>query len=337
MEQKKKIRLADIAKELGVSSVTISKALTDKEGVSDDLRKQIKQLAESMGYKTKKQNSIQTSTGKTGNIGIIIPSRFFSRDSSYYWYLFNFLSKELLSRSYYSIMELISDNDEKNLVLPRMISDNKIDGLIVLGQTNDDYLESISKQYKNFILLDFYSTKLDADSVSNDDYYCSYKLTNYVISQGHRKLQFVGNFEATTSICDRYMGFQKAMLENSLQTTFDEIIPDRDADGKKIEIPLPEDMPSAFICNCDESAAILINQLESKGIKVPQDVSVSGYDNYVANQKLDIGLTTVYIHPENIVKIAADLIISKITGSPYIKGRHLVSGELIIRESVQKI
>ena len=53
MEQKKKIRLADIAKEIGVSSVTISKALTDKEGVSDDLRKQIKQLAESMCYKTK--------------------------------------------------------------------------------------------------------------------------------------------------------------------------------------------------------------------------------------------------------------------------------------------
>ena len=337
MEQKKKIRLVDIAKKLGVSSVTISKALTDKEGVSDDLRKQIKQLAESMGYKTKKLNAISTSTGTTGNIGILIPSRFFSRDSSYYWHLFNFLSKELLSRNYYSIMELLSDNDEKNLVIPRMLSDNKVDGLIFLGQTNDDYLEAISKQYKNFILLDFYSNKIDADSVSNDDYYYSYKLTNYVISQGHKKLRFVGNFEATTSICDRYMGFQKAMLENSLQTTFDEIIPDRDADGKKIEITLPEDMPSAFICNCDESAAILINQLESKGIKVPQDVSVSGYDNYVANQKLDIGLTTVYIHPENIVKIAADLIISKITGSPYIKGRHLVSGELIIRESVQKI
>ena len=52
-------------------------------------------------------------------------------------------------------MELLSDNDEKNLVLPRMLSDNKVDGLIVLGQTNDDYLEAVSKLYKNFILLDF--------------------------------------------------------------------------------------------------------------------------------------------------------------------------------------
>ena len=336
MEQKKKIRLADIAKEIGVSSVTISKALTDKEGVSDDLRKQIKQLAESMGYKTKKLKTVSTSAGTTGNIGILIPSRFFSRDSSYYWYLFNFLSKELLSRNYYSIMELLSDNDEKNLVLPRMLSDNKVDGLIVLGQTNDDYLEAVSKLYKTFILLDFYSTKLDVDSVSNDDYYFSYKITNYVISQGHKKLRFVGNFEATTSICDRYMGFQKAMLENSLQTTIGEIIPDRDENGKRIEIPLPEDMPTAFICNCDETAALLINQLEEKGIKVPEDVSVSGYDNYVSNNKLDIGLTTVYIHPESIVRIAADLIIRKITGTPYMKARHLVSGELIIRESVQK-
>jgi Mn-dependent DtxR family transcriptional regulator len=55
MEQKKKVRLSDIAKELNISTVTVSKAISNKEGVGDELRKQIKELAESMGYKTKKE------------------------------------------------------------------------------------------------------------------------------------------------------------------------------------------------------------------------------------------------------------------------------------------
>ena len=120
MEQKKKVTLSDIAKKLNVSTVTVSKAVSDKEGVGEDLRKQIKQLAEEMGYKTKSQTTEKTITG---NIGIVIPSRFFSQSYSFYWYLFNFLSSELLNRNYYCIMELLTDEDEKNCNIPRMILD----------------------------------------------------------------------------------------------------------------------------------------------------------------------------------------------------------------------
>lgn len=337
MEKKKKVRLTDIAEKLGVSSVTISKALTNKDGVSDELRNEIKALAESMGYKTKQQTQNTLAGSKTGNIGILIPSRFFSRDFSYYWYLFNYLSKELLSRNYYSIMELLTDEDEKQNNIPRMVLDKKIDGLIILGQTKTSYLTVIEEQFKNFILLDFYTKKTNFDSVSNDDYYCSYMLTNYVISQGHKDIRFVGTFSATTSIQDRYMGFQKAMYEHSINTSFEDIIPDREEQSKMISIPLPKKLPTAFICNCDETAASLIVQLEQMGLNVPQDISVAGFDNYVSSGKINIGLTTVYIKPEDTAKTAADLLISKISGLPYIKGRHLVSGEIIIRDSIKKI
>ena len=76
MERKKKVRLSDIAERLNVSTVTISKALANKEGVGDDLRKQIKQVAEEMGYKVKKSTP-GVNGAITGNIGILIPNRFF--------------------------------------------------------------------------------------------------------------------------------------------------------------------------------------------------------------------------------------------------------------------
>ena len=231
MEQKKKVRLSDIAKKLNVSTVTVSKALSNKDGVGDDLRTQIKQLAEEMGYKIKSQNNI--ANGQiTGNIGILIPSKFFSPNFSFYWYIFNFLSKAFLSKNYYTIMELLSDTDEKSLTAPRMLQEQKIDGMIVLGQVSDAYIEAIHAKYDNFILLDFYTNNINLDCVSNDDYYCSYILTSHVIEKGHKKLRFVGNFEATTSIRDRFMGFQKAILENNLSSPIESIIPDRSTELK---------------------------------------------------------------------------------------------------------
>ncbi len=337
MAQKKKVRLSDIAEKLKISTVTVSKALSDKEGVGDELREQIKQVAEKMGYQTKKSALSGKKDGATGNIGILIPSRFFSPNVSYYWHIFNTLSSELLTCNYYSIMELLSDTDEKNCTLPRMIQDKKIDGLIILGQTSDLYLEALNKTFSDFILFDFYSAKLPFDSVSNDNYFCSYMMTNFVISQGHKKIRFVGNFGATTSISDRFMGFQKAMLENHLVCPPEEILDDRDEHGATIKIKLPpeKNMPTAFVCNCDETAVNLIIALEEKGYKVPQDISVAGFDNYLPQKKTPVELTTVYIKPEDSTKIAAELIINKITGKPYIKGRHLVSGSLVIRDSVK--
>jgi len=342
MAQKKKVRLSDIAAKLNISTVTVSKALADKEGVGDELRQEIKEIAEQMGYHIKKSavpSSAITKTSGTGNIGILIPSRFFSPNVSFYWHIFNTLSTELLNRGYYSIMELLSKEDEEAMSLPRLISDNKVDGLIILGQTSDAYLEELNTKYQSFILFDFYSAKQSYDSVSNDDYFCSYLMTKYVISQGHKKVRFVGNFGATTSISDRFMGFQRAMLEHKLSCSSDDIINDRDENGSLIKINLPpaKNMPTAFVCNCDETASNLITALEEKGYKVPQDISVTGFDNYLPKKQTSVELTTVYIKPKDSTRMAAELIISKITGQPYIKGRHLVSGSLVIRNSVKNL
>ncbi len=338
MDQKKKVRLSDIADRLNISTVTVSKALANKDGVGDDLRKQIKALAEEMGYKTKNTAGVSENGKLTGNIGILIPSRFFSKDYSFYWYLFNHLSSELLNRNYYSIMELLSTEDEQNIVLPRMLNDKKVDGIIILGQISTNYIEAIHSHFDNFILMDFYTNQMSLDCVSNDDYYCSYMLTSYVISQGHKNIRFVGNFNATTSIRDRYMGFQKAMLENNIETTLKDIIDDRDPVSGKITIQLPQDnMPTAFVCNCDLTAATVIDELTALGYKVPDDISVTGFDNYLSPDRISIPLTTVYIKPEDTASVAADLIIKKINGEPYIHGRHLVSGSIVIRDSVKKI
>lgn len=337
MKQKKEVRLSDIAQKLKISTVTVSKALADKEGVGDQLRAQIKELAAQMGYRLK-ANTL-ASGGTTGNIGIVIPSRFFSPDASFYWYLFNGLSKALLDRGWYSIMELVSDEDEKALTPPRLLTDKKTDGIIFLGQLDHAYIKKIAASYSSFILMDSYTADPDIDCIVNDDFYNSYLITSYLIEQGHKKIRFVGTFAATTSIQDRYLGFEKAMLQHGLACPFEKIIDDRDEKGMlvKCKLPAKADMPTAFVCNSDLTASHLIQELEQAGYKVPQDISVTGYDNFLSEEEKTVPLTTVGVEAQSLCTMAAELIINKITGKPYIKGRHLATGKIIVRESVSSI
>lgn len=338
MIQKKKVRLSDIAAKLNISTVTVSKALSDKEGVGDELRQKIKELAVQMGYRVKKSSHLLQNC-VTGNIGIIIPNGFFLAESSYYWFLFNHLTKALLKKNFYAILELVSPEDEQNATLPHLIQDNKVDGVIMLGEINREYIKNIEKHTKNFVLLDFYTNDPELDSVCDDNFFCSYILTNQIIAMGHKNLAFVGNFKSTTSIKDRFMGFQKALLENNLKCDFNSIISDRKDGDKIINIELPKNISgiTCFVCNCDETAAALIVRLKERGIKVPDDVSVTGFDDFYFYNKSSIPLSTVFVNPEDTADIVTELIVKKVTGEPYIKGRHVVTGKVVIRDSLKKI
>ncbi len=338
-DAKRKVRLADIAGKMGVSIVTVSKAIADKDGVSEELRIRIKALADEMGYAQKtRSNPSLRKDNSTGNIGVVIPSHFFDRSTSFYWSMYNALSRELISKGYYAIMEQLSSKDEFDLVMPQVVQNHKVDGVILLGQTSEDYAHFFSRHYKDNIFLDFYVEDKDSDSVTTDNFYGEYQMTRYLISQGHKDILYVGNFNATTSITDRFMGFMKAMLENGFRVSLDDIINDRNQKGLYEPLRLPEKMPTAFACNCDETARRLIVLLKEKGYSVPKDISVVGFDNFLADgQQTDPALTTVEVDPVAMARTAVDMLLKKINGEPYTHGHTVISGRLLVRDSVRKI
>lgn len=338
MDNAKKIRLSDIAEKLNVSTVTVSKAIADKEGVSDELREKIKILAAEMGYRQKSSRySSLRNENSTGNIGVLIPERFFERSTSFYWTMYNALSRELLVNGYYTIMEQLTNKDEFDLCMPHMVQDKKVDGVILLGQLGNDYAHYFTKHFSKCLFLDFYISDENTDSVTTDNFYSEYVMTQYLISQGHKNIRYVGNFGATTSISDRFMGFMKAMLENGLHVSPDEIINDRDKNGVYDPIKLPSKMPTAFVCNCDETAFKLVTVLKSKGYRVPEDISVVGFDNYIASGVVNPPLTTIAVDPASVARAAVEVILKKISGQPYNQGHTVIGGKLIIRNSVKKI
>lgn len=329
--------MKDIANKIGVSSVTISKALNDKEGVSEELKEKIKQLADEMGYR---YNSMARSMkeGKTYNIGIVIPERFSGGISqSFYFEAYQYLSAKLEAHGYYGIMNVLTGVDEEALNLPRVYKEGKVDGFIFLGQINQNYLNRVKSINIPMVFLDFYDEHDDIDAIITDNFYGAYDLTNHLIHNGHSEIGFVGNLYSTSSIQDRFLGYYKSLLEHNIELDQAILINDRDSKGILMPLTLPKRLPTAFVCNCDQVANSLVKTLQEQGYSVPQDCSVVGFDNDIYATITDPQLTTVAIDIENMVNHAVRLMIKKVNGQNKVIGRTLVKGKIVKRDSVKNL
>jgi LacI family transcriptional regulator len=324
--------MSDIARELGVSTVTVSKALSGKDGVGKDLRKSIVQKAEAMGYV---YNGLPRGMleGRTYNIGILIASKYLG-ESSFYWVFYQRLLRTLKSTSYTGILEVVNDEDETARAIPAIVAANKIDGLILLGQFSGAYLSAITTTIRQCIFLDFYSDTGQCDCVASNTFLGSYNLTKLLIAAGHKKIAFIGSISATTSIMDRYMGYCKAMLEAKLP--YDMAIDDRDSKGMYLtEIQLKTGAYTAYVCNNDQVAGIVIRQLRKAGLAVPADVSLVGFDNESEAVTDGVGVTSLEVNIDSMCDKCVGTLIRHIESEEYgPPGISFVDGRIVIKQSI---
>ncbi len=333
---KKAVTMSDIAKAMNVSTVTVSKALGDRDGVSSELRERIKQKATEMGYRVH-AGTHGAKDGLTYNIGIIVAKHFISDASSFYWIVYRYIVELLQKQNYYGMLEVVNDHNGMEEI-PNSVLDHKVDGLIVLGQLSDEYISKLISHQLPTVFLDFYGSREDADAVLSDNFYGAYMLTSHLIENGHRRIGFLGSIGSTSSIQDRYLGYYKALLENRIPLRQDWVIGDRSNESDIFpEFTLPQDMPTAFVCNCDETAYKLVNQLKNAGYNVPEDISVVGYDNHIYSTICNPRLTTIDVNSRVMSTEAVDIILHKIRDVNYRRGRTLVTGKLVRRESVKKL
>lgn len=336
----KSVTMKNIADVLGVSTVTVSKALADKEGVGEELRQAIKVKADEMGYSYTAGKQKNRKEKQKFNIGVIVASNYIDRASySFYLSMYHNIILRLAKTGYSGIMEIITAEMRRDNSLPTVVIEQKVDGVIVLGQMSAAYVEKIMDMGMPVALLDFYDAAIETDSVVTDNVYGTYKLTDYCISMGHHKIAFVGSINATSSILDRYLGYCRALYMNHIEQRPDYLIEDRGTNMLNYErMKLPEDdMPTAFICNCDEVAYHLMGQLNQMGYKVPEDISVVGFDNYTFVDYANPKLTTVAVNMEAMAEEVVTMLLRQIITKKPSNLRKVISGTLMIRDSVKDI
>ena len=347
---KKLVTLSDIAEKCGTSTVTVSKALSGKDGVSDELREKIKAVAREIGYiPASKSAHIEFS----GNIGVIIPEKFLTPIGTFYWALYNRIVQRLKEDNISCIQENIGEKEEAELTPPNILTNAKITGLISLGQLSPDYVKMLMQKMPNLVLLDYYIPGIDADCVISNGISGAYRITKYIIEnniQTDRGILIVANSceeglgnlkgtrHATSSIFDRFTGYSRAMLEHNLTIRDEWVLNDRKIDNMQFgEIDFPSSMPTAFVCNCDEIAFAAIRKLQSLGYSVPDDISIAGYDNFLISEMSEPQITTISVDAKEIADTAVSVLIEKINNPMKKPEIRSISGNLEVKNSIRKI
>ena len=206
-----------------------------------------------------------------------------------------------------------------------------------MGEIDRAYISFLRGSIKMpVIFLDFYYKEIAQDAVVTDGFYGMYLMTEYLYERGFRRMAYVGSIHATSSIMDRYCGFRRALLEHGIPFREDWLLEDRNETGDII-LNLPGELPEAFVCNCDLVASRLIDELEAGGLKVPEDCSVVGFDNYLYPGLLDRGITTYEVDMKGMAQAALGKILARLEGSGAQGRIELVPGHIVEKRSVRTL
>lgn len=329
------VTLKDIAETLQVSTVTVSNALAGKKGVSDEMRETVFRTAREMGYNLAKYEK----TGEGVKIGVLSPDKYMGIGSSFYWALYQQVIYAASQSQSLTMFEMLDEKAQERKLFPRMVREKSIDALIVIGWVKSDYIRKLVKTSNEIpiVLMDFCIRDIPCDAVMSNNYIGMYKMTRYLLERGHREIAFVGSVRDNDNIMDRYFGYRKALMEAGVTVRKEWCLEDRDLITGEGNVKLPEHMPTAFACNNDLAAGHIYDELTANGYRVPEDISVVGYDNYLPGHPFAKQLTTYNVDMKQMAETAVELLMKKIEGNEKWHGTRYVDSAILERDSVKRI
>lgn len=196
----------------------------------------------------------------------------------------------------------------------RMSASKGINGIFLVGETSDTVLKNLSGIGLPVVNLDYYSPLYNYNYVYLNHYSMSYTATNYLIENGHTKIGFIGDIKKTNAICDRFLGYIKALIQADIPFRKDWLIAKNIEDEVALDKILPEEMPTAFLCHCDSAAYALYIALRIRNLSVPNDVSVVSFDNTDICKSMTPQLTSFGVSKERYAKRGMELMIDILSG-----------------------
>ncbi len=338
------ITIHQIAKQSGVSIGTVSKVLNNREGVSDAVRIKVLKTAERLGYFPYIK---ARASGLFREKGKYI-AEIFGHATYHLINEINYGISKIITRSKFYEIKYIFDETETSgenrlkLFLEHLLRDKGISGLIVSFLALDDKL--INDLLKNNIYLVLINSKNDETSyVTVDNFKASYLATEYLIKTGCKHIGLIIPETRNVPVWqDRKEGFKKALLDYNLTYSTDLIEYENTFDIQQIKLATEELLKrnnniDAIIYSSDWQAYAGIQLLKEKGIKIPDDISVIGFDNLEFSSLIEPSLTSVKQPMEEMGKIAANILLKMIKEKKRIKEKKILNTEIVVRNSTRRI
>jgi DNA-binding LacI/PurR family transcriptional regulator len=328
------VTLKDIAKEVGVSAMAVSKALNGKGGVSAATEKKIQEAVKRLGYRP---NIIAKSLrlANTKTLGVVVS------DSSHSFFASVIKGiEETAAREGYSIILCNTDQDhDKEKKAISVLINKRIDGMLLaasmLTRVEDaDYLKRFGIP---FVFVIRRSESDDVDYVINDNVTGAYLMTSHLISNGSQRIYFINLYKGSPSGEDRLIGYKKALKENNIQYSPELIqnVKPQIEEGYLAmkKLLAEEDDVSTVFCGCDVIAIGAIEAILETGRRVPEDIRVGAYDDIDFAAYLKVPLTTIKQPKYLLGEKATELLIEKIKTKNSVSKHIILDPELIVRRS----
>lgn len=326
----KKVTYKDISKESGISIATISRCFKGNVEVGDETKKEIikasKRLGRDVSFLEEKQ--------KRSNLLIFnIPSL----DNPFYSAIIHGARDEAESHGYDLLINEghIRANTIQDIIM--LLKRTKAAGIITANHIEKNIFQKLRSAIPVVqcceCLLD-----VDAPFVTIDDEKESEKATDYLLSLGKKKIAFINGPEQYKYAIERKKGYIKSLekhridIDTSLMTNLGAVSFDSSV-SVAFQMINSSSSPDAFLCISDVYAAAVIRACKKSGLKVPEDISVIGFDNIEFSSLFTPSITTVSQPRERIGHLCADLLRKEIEGITYSNKGIFLDTELIIRES----
>ncbi|GHT96911.1 hypothetical protein FACS1894141_7460 [Spirochaetia bacterium] len=184
------------------------------------------------------------------------------------------------------------------------------------GETAEPLLHAAAALGTPYVVVDYNVIMESADCVIIDNYLIGSIAAEYLVKRGYTRIGFVGSPEQSSNIADRLNGFMKVMQQRNLPLRQDWLINNYESltDTYGLDIPLPGEMPQAFICHCDRAAYYFIEKLKIAGFRVPSDVGIISLDTADLGARCAPSLTGLSIDKRRFASDALQLLTDRLGG-----------------------
>lgn len=330
---------SEVAKKAGVSFITVSRVINNRENVKEETRKKVLKVIKELGYYP---NSLARglNINKTFTIGIIVPFTNHIFSTSYYVELLSGVEKACAEYNYHIL--LYPKKDEKDIIdYQQLFFERKVDGLIIIApEINDKQIKVINKNDIPCVVVDGRQSGKNIIFIDSNNLDGAFFATEYLIKNNHKDIGFISGSTYMRNGKDRLDGYLKALKRYKLPVR-EGLIKNGNFSEDSGYIYMKEllsesQRPTAVFASNDTMAIGAMRAVQEKDLTVPDDMSIIGFDDIKMLNFITPSLTTVKQFSFNMGYTASNYLIEKINGKIDIKSK-IFNVELKIRDSVKRL
>ena len=330
------VSIKDIAKAAGVSHSTVSRALSDSPLVKEETKRRIQRLAREMGY-SPSAIARSLATKRTYTIGLVVTTIAdpFVAD------IVRGVEEVALDKGYSVLLSNSNADPQREMAVVKTFHERRVDGVIVTAsRVGDLYLPLLEEIGAPIVLINNLRDGKYVYSVATDNVHGAELATRYLIELGHRRIGYIACPNKERSNRDRLEGYRRALREANI--AFQPALVAR-GDGKveggregMRQLLFLSPPPTAVFCYNDLTAIGAMMAVKGAGLRVPDDVSLVGFDDIAMASYVDPPLTTVRQRKYEMGRLAMEMLLNILSGEEATKSI-VLQGELIVRKSCQAL